>query len=945
MTKRKLIEVALPLEAINVQSAREKSIRHGHPSTLHLWWARRPLATARAVLFAQLVDDPSSHSEEYEAEAVRRGEADVEHYVQSRISAERDRLFGLIERMVDWDNLNDTRLFDQVRAEIQKSTDGQPPAIIDPFAGGGTIPLESQRLGLTTFASDLNPVAVLINKALIEFPPIFSGRLPVAPELRGGTINFSSGAEGLSADVNHYGEMLRNIAAEELNTNYPDAILEDGSTAPVIAWIWARNVQCPNPACGVQTPLVRSWWLSKKKGREAFIQAAVHGKTVKYSVKQEVPKDVAFLDDGTISRTGAICISCGSSISLPFIRDAGKRGLIGEELMATVAEGNRQRHYLSVSEAHRESANVERPTDAPNGKLASNTRDFKTPNYGLNNMSDLFTNRQLKSLTTLTGLISEVRNQVFQDALASGLQTGESLEAGGDGAEAYADAISVYLALSISRTTDYSNSLCSWHITGEKITHLFTKQAIPMVWDFAETNIFSSSSGNYLGQVNWIARVIKNLPASKKATVINADAAKVDFSDKLISTDPPYYDNIGYSDLSDYFYIWLRKSLQGTLPQLFSTMLVPKEDELVANPYRHGGKDGAKEFFETGFEKVFENARKTASDDYPIAVYYAFKQSETDSSGQASTGWETILGSMIHAGWVITATWPMRSELSNRMIATDANALASSIVLALRPRPEAAPIIDRGSFIKELRDILPSSLRDLQQGSIAPVDLRQAAIGPGMGIYSKYSKVISPNGEVMPVREALKQINIVLEEVLSELEGDFDSDTRWCISWFEMNGFESGAYGDAETLANAKNATVSGLDHAGVITSRAGKVALIEPGNMPVDYDPRKDDRVSLWEITMHLSRCLSDPALGLAGAGRIYNQAMERGLDVGLCKELSYLLFSVAEKRGWVAVASVFNLLASSWSELRAAAKNEQKAAPMTATAALDFDALGEED
>lgn len=628
--KRKLIEVSLPLEVINRESAREKSIRHGHPSTLHLWWARRPLAAARAVLFAQLVDDPSSHPEQFPTEDAQR--------------VERIRLHQIIERLVDWDNVSDERLFREAHKEILKSTGGNPPAILDPFAGGGTIPLEAQRLGLEAHASDLNPVAVLINKALIEIPPKFAGQAPVFPGASDDRLGEWPRATGLAEDVRRYGEWMRDRAQERIGHLYPKAMLSDGSSATVIAWIWARTVTCPNPACGIEMPLVRSWWLGKKKGKEAFVVPTVvddadaqSGRRVAFSIGHDVAQAPTKDNDGTMVKgRGATCIACATFAPLEYIRSEGRERRGGQVLLAVVTEGHRQRTYVAPTVEHVVASEVVRPTDVPDGKVAENPRWFSPPGYGLTEFSDLFTNRQLTALTTFSDLVTEAREQLLRDALASGLPEGTSLADGGIKAAAYADAVATYLGMGVSRLSDIANALCRWENTKTQVRNLFSRQAIPMVWDFAEAPPFGRAAGSYLVSLGSLAKVIDALPATSTGAVTQADASTRDYTNVLISTDPPYYDNIGYSDLSDFFYVWLRRSLAGIHPTLFSTMLVPKDEELVANPYRHGGKQGASEFFEEGFEHVFARARESASSDFPITVYYAFKQAELEAEGIAS---------------------------------------------------------------------------------------------------------------------------------------------------------------------------------------------------------------------------------------------------------------------------------------------------------------------
>lgn len=938
---RKLIEVALPLDAINQQSAREKSIRKGHPSTLHLWWSRKPTATSRAVLFSQLVDDPSERYEEFLEAARAEGEADPESAAERAVEAERRRLFTLISRMVNWDNVGDEHLMREVREEIRRSTGEEPPAVLDPFAGGGSIPLEAQRLGLEAHASDLNPVAVLINKALIEIPPRFAGRAPVFPGADDGTRSWP-GAHGLAEDVRRYGEWMREEAWRRIGHLYPRAQLPDGSEATVIAWIWARTVTCPNPACGIETPLVSKWWLGKKKGKEAYIVPTVVGDHVEYSIGHDPKRAPTKQDDGTISgHRGAICLACESVMSMSFIRECGCDGSMGSQMMAVVAEGNRERIYLAPSEDQVKVAVVDRKADVPVGPIAENPRWFSTPMYGMDTFDKLFTARQLTALTAFSDLVSEVRERVLRDALASGMSEGGRLEAGGKGAASYADAVTTYLACSLDQIISSNSSLCSWNAspTKETVRDLFARQAIPMSWDHAEANPFAGSTGDFRKSVTRVSEVLMRLHEGASVGVVKqSDAASRCYMNSVISTDPPYYDNIGYSDLSDFFYVWLRRSLKDVHPSLFSTMLVPKAEELVANQYRHGGRDGAKDFFEDGFRTVFANARRSANPDYPMTVYYAFKQSETSVDGRTSTGWSTILEGMIRSGWSITATWPMRSELGNRMVASGTNALASSIVLVLRPRPEDAPMTDRRSLMRELRRTLPEAVETLRSGGIAPVDLAQAAIGPGMSVFSRYSRVISPDGTDMSVSEALTQINAVLDEVLGEQEGDLDPDTRWCLTWFDAHGFTEGPYGEAETLASARNASIDALKRSGVLTSGGGRVGLIAPADLPDDYDPRTDDRISHWEVVLHLARALD--RRGIDEAGRLLSAAAERGLGADILQSLAYRLYSLAEKHGWTEAGLLFNALGGSWPEIAAAARTAASTGSDIQTA-LDLDTL----
>jgi putative DNA methylase len=913
--KRKLIEVALPLETINREAAREKSIRHGHPSTLHLWWARRPLAAARAVLFAQLVDDPSSHPEDFPTEDAQR--------------AERERLHGIIERLVVWENTRDEALLAEAHLEILKSTGGSPPPILDPFAGGGTIPLEAQRLGLDARASDLNPVAVLINKALIEIPPRFSGRKPVFPGLAGEQLGWES-ATGLAADVRAYAGWMRDEAAKRIGEHYPQARLADGATATVIAWVWARTVACPNPACGIEMPLVGSWWLGKKKGKEAWVRPIIVADSAHPSGRR-VEFEIGHGSDGpTISgsmsgRQGAACVACDAVVSKDHIKSEGTAGRMGSRLLAVVAEGRRQRIYLAPTPDHEEAAVVDRPVDVPDQELGYDPRNLWTPPYGLTHFSDLFTSRQLLTLTTFSDLVAEARERVVHDAAADGSAYSGS---GRDGpsAEAYADAVALYLSFAVSRLSSTNSSLCRWNsaVSKESVSDTFARQALPMVWDFAEGNPFCSGPCELTWSAGWVAKALEGVPARRDGQVLQADASVRPLDGALISTDPPYYDNIGYSDLADFFYIWLRRSLRGVYPDLLSTLLVPKAEELVANPYRHEGKDGARKFFEDGFRRVFARARESALADYPITVYYAFKQSEAGDDGTSSTGWETLLDGMIRSGWAITATWPMRSERGGRMIAVGTNALASSIVLALRPRLADAATTDRRGLIAALHDELPAALRKLQQGTIAPVDLPQAAIGPGMAVFSRYAKVIENDGTTMSVRSALARINEILDQVLNEQEGDFDAPTRFAIAWYRQHGYTTGKFGVADDLARARNTSVDTMVRDGILATAAGKVTLLSPAQMPEDYDVLTDDRVGTWEVLHHLIAFLERDGLPVASAFLASAQQRPDGaIDTELVKELAFLLFSIAEKHGWTQDALAFNTIATAWPDVVQAARS----------------------
>jgi putative DNA methylase len=916
--RKKLIEVAIPLDAINKASVREKSLRHGHPSTLHLWWSRKPLATSRAVLFASLVDDPAEHPEQFPTEEEQ--------------DRERARLFQLIEELVKWENSNNEDVLTRVRAEIDKYTNGNPPPVLDPFAGGGSIPLEAQRLGLEAHASDLNPVAVLINKALIEIPPKFAGQPPVNPEakktLLGGNWH---GAHGLANDIHYYGKWMRDEAERRIGHLYPKATLPkeyDGGEATVIAWKWARTVVCSNPACNAQMPLTNSWWLSKKKGQETWVEPIVDYGSTPPTIGFSLQTGKSKPQDGTVNRQGVKCIACGASVSFDHIRSEGKAGRIGMQLMAIVAEGQKGRVYLAADDEHRAVAMQAQPKDVPETNLPEQALGFRVQLYGMTRHRDLFTLRQLVALTTFSDLVQDVREKVLNDASITGFMADQ----------AYADAIATYLALAVDRLADRGSTICSWDTGYVKVRNTFARQAIPMTWDFAEANPFSESTGNFLGATNWIAEVVQEAPCAVQGQAAQRDATATvnGISQPLISTDPPYYDNIGYADLSDFFYVWLRRSLSSIYPELFSTILVPKAQELIATSHRfNGSKSEAKKFFEAGLSKIFEHMRTIQNPDYPLTVYYAFKQTESDADRgredsnrksqngakvTASTGWETMLEGLIHSGFRITGTWPIRTEMMNRSVSMGTNALASSIVLVCRPRSADAPIIMRRQFVNELKMELSQALKKMQHGSIAPVDLAQASIGPGMKVFSQYSKVVEADGTALRVRTALQLINQVLDEALAEQEGEFDLQTRWAVSWFEQYAMEEGRYGVAETLSKARNIPLHTLEEAGLLLARGGKVRLLKREEYGDSWGGRTSSHLTAWEMTQRMINALMN-GRGEQEAGTILRQASDLG---EMARDLAYRLYTICERKGWSAEALPYNTLVMSWTQVSSFAHQE---------------------
>ncbi|MEV4655573.1 hypothetical protein [Micromonospora sp. NPDC049301] len=828
-----------------------------------------------------------------------------------------------------WENTTDETLLRRARREIAACFDGKPPAILDPFAGGGSIPLEAQRLGLEAKATDLNPVAVLINKALIELPARWSGESPVFPHAAGSRLGSWPRVSGLAEDVRRYGELMRSEAESRIGHLYPKVTLRDGTITNVIAWIWARTVRCPNPACAAEIPLTSTWWLSKNKARPTWIQPIVTGKQIKFEIKVD---KVGPPDPPKVGRGARFnCLVCKDTTTDAYVKEEAVAGRMGTRLLAIAAEGKRQRIYLEPSEIQLSAAEVTRPEDVPDSLMPTNPRWFSPPAFGLLNFSDLFTDRQLTALATFSDLVRELREVVVSDAKAAGRAPAE--------AESYGDAVATYLAFLVSAVSDDLTSLVGWRTShGSGATRgTFARQALPMLWDFAEANPFAGAAGDLRSAAKAIADVLDKLNPGAGASVNQQDASTLVMPPATaVATDPPYYDNIGYADLSDFFYVWLRRSLGSVYPEITGTMLTPKAEELIATPHRFGGnKAKAESHFEKGFIRTFTQIRKGQDGDTPITVFYAFKQAEDDEDGTASTGWETMLNGLIEAGLTVTATWPMRTERSARSVGIGTNALASSVVLACRPRSMDSGMTTRRGFIGELKAKLPQALRELQQGSVAPVDLAQAAIGPGMSVFSRYSKVVEPDGSRMTVRAALAEINRALDEVLSEQEGDFDEDTRFCVKWFSQFLWNETDSGTADTLSRAVNTSVDGLIRGGVFRQRAGRARLVEPDELSDDWDPATDARISVWEVVLRLAGALNSQ--GAEEAARLMAAAGQR-VDLDAAKELAYLLFSLCEKRGWTQTALLFNGLGTSWSDLSAAARTGGSLTPPPAQGEFDF-------
>jgi putative DNA methylase len=886
--RKKLIEVALPLEAINEGSKpeTENPFLKGHPRAIHNWWARTPLSISRAILFAQLIDDPGDGLSPKDARKAR------------------EKLLDFVAKLATWEATTDEKIIGQAREMIKAQFKGEIPEFWDMFAGRASIPLEAQRLGLKVTSSDLNPVAITIQRALLEFPPKFKDHPPIHPDDGKSLLKRAEwkGASGIAEDIRWYGEWVRQRAAKKLEKLYPKGLKGE----QIVAWLWARTIKCPNPACGAEMPLVKTFVLASKGTEKTWIEPKVikTKKQVRFSITHgKTPPCVA----AKVGRGAKFkCIICDSPVDEQHIKDEGMAGRMGVQLLATVGEGHRARLYYSPDEIETVECSPPKELHGIDAPLNSDPRAIWCVLYGLTTYDKLFTPRQLTALLSISELIQEAREKMLKDT---------------NGEEEYVAAVTTYLACSLSRLTDYCCALATWNPTNENVRNLFQRQGIPMAWDFVESNpIFGKLS--YAIACEWVASSLSAVPNDNNiARVVQLDARKAEIpfrTPPVISTDPPYYDNIGYADISDYFYIWLRIVLRYIDPQTFATVLTPKEPELIASPYRHNGsEEAAEKHFREGFSQVFGRLTNLVHDAVPVTVYYAFLQQEDvegeDEAQRASTGWETMLEGLLDAGFQITGTWPVRTTKKARSVALGTNALASAVVLVARQRPVNAPMATRKEFLSALKKELPPAFSTLTQTNIAPVDLAQAAIGPGMAVFSRYSKVLEADGARMSIRTALSLINQILDEVLAEQEGEFDPETRWAVAFFEQFGMSEGSFGVAETLSKAKNTAVSGLVEAGIVKAKAGKVKLISREELPEGYDPAKDRRITIWEVTQHLIKTLETK--GESGAAELLRKVGGLGETA---RTLAYRLYGICEKKKWAQDALGYNGLVVAWPEIQ---------------------------
>jgi putative DNA methylase len=903
--KKKLIEVALPLEAINTASMKEKTnpFLKGHPRALHQWWARRPLPASRAILFAQLVDDPSSHPEFFPS--------------TESVEVERKRLFKIIEDLVQWENSSNIQVINSARREIEKSIGAEKLVLLDPFSGGGAIPFEAQRLGLKAIASDLNPVAALISKGMIEYPALFSGFSPVHPGAK--ERHTYTQAEGLSEDIRYYGGLLQDIAFQKVGNLFPTINIKAGGSAKVLAWVWARTVPSPDPAFkGAPVPIAASFILSTKKGREAWIEPIIDRASASVSFRVHMTADKVAMKaaaSGTKMSRGANfrCLLSDTAITADYVKECGRKGVMGAQLMAIVAEGQRRRLYLSPTEDHENIVERIKKNPLNDISLPNHSQYVGVLGYGMKSFGDLFTARQDACIRAFIESLTEIKSVLASDiAKCDKKQICDAMQ------DDYSKAIVLYLSFAIDKLADFFNAHCGWNATNENIAHLFGRHAIPMVWDYAEGNPFGPMLG-FDGICKSVSLGLTNAGIGPVGAALQTAAQSIALTEDkavevVVSTDPPYYDNIPYADIADFFYGFLRHSLRGTHDEFLETLSTPKAEELVADRVRHGSAGNAEAFFLEGMREAMTNLHRISSDRYPITIYYAFKQSEIEAEGIASTGWATFLEAVLSAGMSIVGTWPVRTENSARLRANNSNALASSVVLVCRKRKIQAETITRSEFIRALKRELPPAIAELQAANIAPADMPQSAIGTGMGVYSRYRAVLEADDSAMTVKTALQLINAELDEYLGGIQGEFDADTRFAITWFEHNGMGKGNFGVADSLARARGIAVDSVKHAGIVESAAGKVRLLKRDELDPDWAPEEDAHLTVWECLQHLVRLHERTGLSHDSAALL----KRFGPQAEAVKDLAYCLYDIAaNKRREASEATVYNALIADWSEL----------------------------
>jgi len=911
MINKKLIEVSLPLDIINDASEKDKRPEAGsyHPKGIHYYPARLPLPSARSILFASLVDDPSAHPEQFPDEDAQE--------------KERVRLFGIIKDLCEPKIHLKPKAYENAINEIKKHCNNDLPITHDPFSGGGAIPLEGMRLGMKAIATDLNPVSVFLNKATIELLPKYATAPPTNSESQNKMKGMHwENAAGLVEDLKYYGGVIQKRAEKKLAKYYPKVKLQNGRDATVLTYLWARTVKCPNPACGCEMPLVRTFALRTKKEPKLYFKPIVvkttGNKITGFEITETNP------GQGTLKRKKVRCFACTEPVTLDYIKAEGCAGRFGHKMVAMVVDLGRGKGYLAPT-PEQEKIAFNAPIEwSPDFKMSVHPQYMAPPRYGITHFKDLFTNRQLLSLTTLSDLIHELHEELK-----------------GTIDQDYLNLITLYLFFSVDRLADFNCNVSRWKASGEEQMQLFSSNRMAMAIDYTEANPIAPRTICWLNALNRTAESVSfTLNKYCKPGIVlqkNAEVSDPSLKKLLVSTDPPYYNNIPYADLMDFFYVWMKKNLEPYYPNITKTLLTPKAEELVANEFRFDGDKGkAKEHFESGFKRAFSVLKDAMDERFPMTIYYAFKQEEVEDTDEEdddssvddeislTTGWETILEAIVHSGFQITATWPIRASQKARLRASSSNALASYIVMVCRKRNDNAISITRRQYIQELKRELPEALKILQHSNLAPVDLAQAALGPGMGIYSRYSAIQEQDGTKMKVRTALSLINKTLDEILTEQEGDFDSETRFALAWFEQFSFDKQQYGHAESLCRAKGTAVNALVESGIITAGGGNVKLLSREELSIDWDPLTDKRTVVWEMTQHLIKHLQEK--GEMGAAKLYKKL---GAKADVSRELAYRLFTISEKKGWAQEAQAYNSLVLSWNQIVSESYNIKDTTP----------------
>ncbi|MDA8358564.1 MAG: DUF1156 domain-containing protein [Actinomycetota bacterium] len=871
--RKKLVETALPLEAINAACKADKDRKTGTIRNLHKWFAPMPVPALRALIFASLVDDPEDEKE-------------------------RARLMELIEALVASVVFNpDEEILAAAKREISNSV-GELPTVLDPFCGGGSTLVEAQRLGLASRGSDLNPIPVLISKTLTELPAKCVGH-----RVLHGNAMFSEGSSkalgGFFVDVEYYARQIRDEAFQRVGHMYPLAPNGD----PVVAWWWARTVESPDPRfAGAQVPLVNDWCLSKKRGEEAYVVPIVNrnSKTITFSIARSA---------STSQLSRDICLFSGAPIPLDYVRQQAQQVGLGTQMLAIISSGQHGRAHFAPTEIHSRAAIQQVGANIDPVPIPEKALSFSAYQYGFKNWSELFTHRQQSMLEAF----AKATAHISSDVVAEG------------GSTEYARAIETFLGLCVGKLAQASSMLVKWRTRNgtSKAEIAVSRHDISPLLDFAETNPFGGSVGDWMGIVTNALRALNLVdPTGPGSVVVMSDARTASEGldgQCLVVTDPPYFSAIGYANVSDYFYPWLRLSLKDLYPDLFSTIGAPKVGELIAEPARHATRHDAKQYFIDGFTDVIGSLRAASRPDLPLLIVYAYKEQESEEGGQVSTGWEAMLEAVIRSGLAVIGTWPIRGTSSSGIRDVKANALATYVVLVCRPRPAVSGRISRRDLVATLRTELGPAIQVLQSAAVAPVDLAQAVIGPGMAVFTRYQSVLEPDGAPMTVRSALLLINSVLAEVLDQQEGEFDSDTRWATTWFEQFQFGEAPSGEADSLARAKVTSIDGLERAGVIVTRGGTCRLVRRDELAQDYDPAQDRRPTVWEAVQHLVKQLLD------GGEEQAASLLARLPNSEAARDLAYRLYSICERKGWAEEGGAYNVLVASWPEIARLAQQQQ--------------------